>query len=64
MIQILKDMHGIFYANGPAFKKRHKVSAIKNIHIYPLMCEILGLEIPDNIDGNLNQLKSVLKGDD
>jgi len=59
-----KDMHGIFYANGPAFKKRHTVSAIKNIHIYPLMCEILGLEIPDNIDGNLNQLKSVLKGDD
>ena len=59
-----KDMHGIFYANGPAFKKRFLTPSIKNIHIYPLMCKILGLEIPENIDGNLNQIKSVLKGDD
>ncbi len=58
-----KEMHGIFYANGPAFKKGYEVPSIKNIHIYPLVCKILGLEIPKNIDGNLNQIKSVLKTD-
>lgn len=58
-----KDMHGIFYANGPAFKEGYVVKPIKNIHIYPLMCKILGLEIPNNIDGDLNQIKSVLKTD-
>ena len=58
-----KDMHGIFYANGPAFKKAYRTPSIKNIHIYPLMCEILGLEVPSNIDGNLNQIKNVLKMD-
>ena len=58
-----KDMHGIFYANGPAFKKAYRTPSIKNIHIYPLMCKILGLEVPSNIDGNLNQIKNVLKMD-
>lgn len=55
-----KDMHGIFYANGPAFKKGYIVSAVKNIHIYPLMCKILELPVPDTIDGNLKELESVL----
>jgi predicted AlkP superfamily pyrophosphatase or phosphodiesterase len=56
-----KEMHGIFYANGPAFKKAYITPSIKNIHIYPLMCEILGLDVPSNIDGDLDQIKSVLK---
>jgi hypothetical protein len=54
-------MHGIFYANGPAFKKGYELPSLKNIHIYPLMCKILGLAVPDNIDGKLNQVESVLK---
>ena len=54
-------MHGIFYANGPAFKKGYAVPSLKNIHIYPLMCKILGLDIPDTIDGKLKELESVLK---
>ena len=56
-----KEMHGIFYANGPAFKEGYEAPSIKNIHIYPLMCKILGLEIPESIDGDINQIKSVLK---
>ncbi|WP_235016247.1 ectonucleotide pyrophosphatase/phosphodiesterase [Aquimarina sp. AU474] len=57
----LKEMHGVFYANGPTLKEGYVIPSIKNIHIYPLLCEILGLEIPDNIDGNLNEIKSVLQ---
>jgi len=56
-----KEMHGIFYANGPAFKKGHKIPSFKNIHIYPLMCKILGLKIPDGIDGQLEQLENILR---
>ncbi len=56
-----KDMHGIFYANGPAFKKGYVAPSVKNIHIYPLMCDILGIDIPTDIDGKLNELESVLK---
>ena len=56
-----KEMHGIFYANGPAFKNDFEISSIKNIHIFPLMCKILELEIPKSIDGDINQIESVLK---
>lgn len=56
-----KEMHGIFYANGPAFKDGYEIPSIKNIHLYPLMCKILGLEIPKLIDGDINQIKDVLK---
>jgi len=56
-----EEMHGIFYANGPAFKNGYEIASIKNIHIYPLMCKILRLEIPKTIDGDINQIENVLK---
>lgn len=56
-----QEMHGIFYANGPAFKKDFEIATFKSIHVYPLMCQLLGLEIPEFIDGDINQIKSVLK---
>lgn len=56
-----KTMHGIFYANGSAFKNNHQISSIKNIHIYPLICEILGLTVPDFVDGKLMEIRDVLK---
>jgi len=58
-----EEMHGIFYANGPAFKNGYETAPFKNIDIYPLMCEILGLEITDSIDGDIKQIKSVLLED-
>jgi len=61
---IYQDMHGIFYGNGPAFKKGFVVPSVKNIHIYPLICNILGIEIPENIDGKSDELESVLNNDD
>ena len=56
-----KDMQGIFYANGPDFKKGYSIPTIKNVNVYPLMCALLGLKIPNDIDGNLNEIKAVLK---
>ena len=56
-----KEMHGIFYASGPAFKDNYTTPSFKNIHVYPLMCEVLGLNIPTEIDGNIDEVKTVLK---
>lgn len=54
------EMHGIFYANGPQIKSGMIINSFDNIHIYPLICEILGLPIPENIDGKLEFLKPIL----
>ncbi|MEM6726573.1 MAG: ectonucleotide pyrophosphatase/phosphodiesterase [Bacteroidota bacterium] len=57
----MPELHGIFYANGPAFKSGYALPAIKNIHVYPLMCELLGLDIPTDIDGKLKETVKALK---
>lgn len=54
------DMHAIFYAYGPAFKKGYKHHAINNIDLYPLICEILGLK-PAPVDGKLENTMEMLK---
>ncbi|WP_159023574.1 ectonucleotide pyrophosphatase/phosphodiesterase [Formosa sp. L2A11] len=58
-----KDMQGIFYAKGPAFKSGYVMPSTRNINIYPLMCKILDLSVPSSVDGNLNDIKSVLKSE-
>lgn len=55
-----KDMQGIFYAIGPAFKKNYTISTFENIHLYPLMAEILKLK-PLKTDGKLSKIKKILK---
>ncbi len=58
----LPDMHATFYAWGPAFKKSLKIDGFENIHIYPLIAEILGLDYEKReIDGRLKVLKPILK---
>ena len=39
------DMHSIFYAWGPAFKSGQQIPSFENVHIYPLIAKILGLNI-------------------
>ncbi len=55
------DMHGIFYAIGPSFKKGYRTGTVRNIDIYPLLCEIFDIIPRQNIDGNLNQIQFILK---
>jgi predicted AlkP superfamily pyrophosphatase or phosphodiesterase len=54
------DMHGIFYAMGPSFKKGYKTGTIRNIDIYPLLCNILRIKPRINIDGRFEQIQPVL----
>jgi predicted AlkP superfamily pyrophosphatase or phosphodiesterase len=54
-------MHATFYAWGPAFKKNMKIRGFENIHVYPLIANMLKLKITDPVDGNLKILNNVLK---
>jgi hypothetical protein len=54
-------MHAIFYAKGPAFRQGLTIPSFRNVHVYPLVCEILGLPVPKGIDGQLEVLESTLK---
>lgn len=56
-----REMHGIFYANGPEIKAGLKIDRFENIHIYPMICQILGLPIPKEIDGKAEVLAPILK---
>ena len=57
-----KEMHGIFYARGPALKGGGlRLPAFKNIHVYPLMCAILGLDVPAEVDGKGEVLRGALR---
>ncbi len=54
------DMHGIFYAMGPSFKKNYKIGTVLNIDIYPLLCKILNIKPKTNIDGKLKRIQAIL----
>ncbi len=55
-----KDMQGIFLAHGPNIAEGTKIEAFENVHIYEMMCELLGIE-PAKNDGNIEILKSILR---
>lgn len=54
------DMHGIFFAQGPGFRKGLVTDSLESVHIYPLMAHLLGLTPGGTIDGNLQEIKEVL----
>lgn len=56
-----EHMGAVFYANGPQFKKGLKIGKFENIHVYPLVAEILGINELPEIDGQLSVLQNILK---
>ena len=56
----MPDMRGIFFAAGPDLKAGVTVEEFQNIHIYPLIAHILGLQAPSKIDGQLSVLDPIL----
>ncbi len=60
----VKNMHGIFYAMGPNIKSNYKIGTFENIHVYPLICELLGIKpyanAPDAPEGKLEILEEIL----
>ena len=55
-----QSMQATFIAYGEAFKRGYVSEPFENIHVYNLMCEILGLKPAAN-DGNLAAVRGMLK---
>lgn len=53
------DMKTIFRAFGPDFKKNHLAEPFDSIHIYPLMCKLLGVT-PEPHNGSLAVTEEML----
>ena len=55
------DMGGIFYAKGPNIKSNQVLPPIENVHVYPFVAHLMGIDKLPQIDGNLKVLKSIYK---
>jgi hypothetical protein len=55
----LSTMRAIFIAHGPAFRRGITVPPFRNIHLYPLLAEVLGVT-PAPTDGSLDSVRGVL----
>ncbi|MCI0708394.1 MAG: alkaline phosphatase family protein [Ignavibacteriae bacterium] len=55
-----KEMQALFLAYGPAFKQGERIPTFQNIHVYELMCSLLGLKPAPN-DGHPDSLRHVLR---
>lgn len=53
------DMKTIFRAFGPDFKKGYLAEPFDSIHIYPLMCQLLGVH-PEPNNGSLVYTQGML----
>ncbi|MCC9165621.1 alkaline phosphatase family protein [Pontibacter harenae] len=57
----VKEMHASFYAWGSGFKKGQRIESFENVHLYPLIAELLGLTYAHQIDGDKRVVEEVLK---
>jgi alkaline phosphatase D len=56
----MQEMRGIFYAAGPDIRAGARVAPFENLHVYPLLAKILGLDAPAT-DGDLRVLQPILR---
>jgi predicted AlkP superfamily pyrophosphatase or phosphodiesterase len=57
---LLASMQALFVAHGPAFRRGAWVEAFEAVHLYELVCHILGLKPAPN-DGSLEAVRSLLR---
>ncbi|KAM7068907.1 ectonucleotide pyrophosphatase/phosphodiesterase family member 7 [Molossus nigricans] len=53
------DMKTIFRAVGPSFRRGLEVEPFESVHVYELLCKLLGI-VPEANDGNLSTLLPML----
>lgn len=56
----LPSMHGILIAHGPAFRRGVEAPVTESIHVYPLLCAVLGLQ-PAPVDGDDRLARALLR---
>lgn len=57
---LISSMHPFFIARGPLFKEGYLSEPFRNVDIYPLMCDLLGIE-PASNNGSLARVQHLLK---
>jgi predicted AlkP superfamily pyrophosphatase or phosphodiesterase len=57
----LPSMQALFLARGPSFRRGAVVPGFENVHLYPLLAELLGVR-PAPSDGRLDSLPRLLVG--
>jgi predicted AlkP superfamily pyrophosphatase or phosphodiesterase len=55
------DMAALFVAAGPRIRPDGMIEPLENIHIYPLLAEILELDPNPEIDGELDAVRHILR---
>jgi predicted AlkP superfamily pyrophosphatase or phosphodiesterase len=56
----LKSMQGLFIASGPRLQRGLVVKPFENLHLYNLMCAVIGIQ-PSPNDGDFAVVKDMLK---
>ncbi|MEX2363717.1 MAG: ectonucleotide pyrophosphatase/phosphodiesterase, partial [Balneolaceae bacterium] len=55
-----REMHALFLAQGPAFKKGYQMKSFENVHLYELMAHLLNIK-PAATDGSIDSVSMMLK---
>jgi predicted AlkP superfamily pyrophosphatase or phosphodiesterase len=55
------EMKGIFYAMGPNIRKGTRLRAFENVHIFPLLARILGINTPRGVDARSSVLQPIFR---
>jgi predicted AlkP superfamily pyrophosphatase or phosphodiesterase len=56
-----KTMQGIFYAAGPNVRPGTRIEPFENVHVFPFIAKILGLQSPPGLDGSEAVLDNVYR---
>jgi predicted AlkP superfamily pyrophosphatase or phosphodiesterase len=56
----LLSMRGVFVAAGPSFRPGVKVPAFRNVHVYPMLAELLGITPAPN-EGSADSVRAILR---
>jgi predicted AlkP superfamily pyrophosphatase or phosphodiesterase len=57
----LVSMRAIFVAAGPGIRAGHVLDEVRNVDVYPMMTELLGLQSPTGLDGKSGHLRGQLE---
>ncbi|WP_294391647.1 ectonucleotide pyrophosphatase/phosphodiesterase [uncultured Sphingomonas sp.] len=56
----LRSMRATFIANGPAFKQGKRLPLFDNVDVYPLLRDLIGLPVAEDVDGTDAPFRKVL----
>ncbi len=60
-VDVTPSMKAIFYASGPQVEGAQNLKDFRNIHVYPMILKILGLQLATPIDGDIQILGGIIK---